>query len=543
MRVLFPLKGVRTLGILSDLKMYSRFAWGLRGFLKHTLTLEEAKAIIKRRMEERETNFLRLVRKGIFGYPKSPYLPLMKMARCEMGDIEDMVRNKGLEDTLRALREAGVYITFEESKGREPIVRNGKVFPVKAHDFDNPFLNHYYQGTTGGTTGAGTRVDTDLDYIADRAPDIMVGRSAHDILNKPTAIWRGILPDSTGLIAALTLARYGNIPDKWFIPITSREFKPPLKHHLAAQTTLMMGRLFGVSLPRPEPVPLDQAIIISRWIAETLKTDSACLIGTNVSLALRVCIAAREQGLNLKGTTFTGAGEPPTTTKVNIINSMGACYVPNYSTVETLYVGTGCAQPTDCNDIHLYKDALALIQYPREVPGSEVIVNAFHFTTLLLTAPKLMLNVESDDYGIIENRSCGCPLEAYGFTDHLRHIQSFRKLTSEGVTLIGSEMIRILEEVLPSRFGGSPLDYQLTEEEDENGFTRLCLSVSPKVQIADESKVIEAVLGAMEQSSMAANLARAFWGQAKTLRIKRMEPIWTARGKFMPLHLTRSFEK
>jgi hypothetical protein len=80
--------------------MYGRFAWGLRGFLKHTLTLEEAKAIIKKRMEEREINFLRLVRKGIFGYPKSPYLPLMKLAQCEMGDIENMVKTKGLEGTF-----------------------------------------------------------------------------------------------------------------------------------------------------------------------------------------------------------------------------------------------------------------------------------------------------------------------------------------------------------------------------------------------------------------------------------------------------------
>ncbi len=523
--------------------MYSRFIWGLRGFLKHTLTLEEAKAIVKKRMEEREANFLRLVRRGIFGYPKSPYLPLLKLAQCEMGDIENMVRDKGLEGALQALREAGVYITFEEFKGREPIVRDNKVIPTKIHDFDNPFLSNYFRGETGGTTGAGTRVDMDLDYIADRAPDIMLGRSAHGILNKPTAIWRGILPDSTGLIAALILVRYGNIPDKWFTPITSQEFNPPLKHRLATQTTLMMGRLFGVPLPRPEPVPLDHSMIVAHWIAETLKTHSACVVGTNVSLALRVCIAAREEGLNLKGTTFTGAGEPPTPTKLSMINSMGACYVPNYTTVETLYVGTGCAQPADCNDIHLYKDALALIQYPREVPGSEVIVNAFHFTTLLLTAPKLMLNVESDDYGIVEKRSCGCPLEAYGFTDHIRHIQSFRKLTSEGVTLIGSEMIRILEEVLPSRFGGSPLDYQLIEEEDENGFTRLSLSVSPRVPIADESKVIEAILGAMEQSSTAANLARAFWGQAKTLRIKRMEPIWTARGKLMPLHLERGTKR
>ena len=203
----------------------------------------------------------------------------------------------------------------------------------------------------------------------------------------------------------------------------------------------------------------------------------------------------------------------------------------------------GCFRPADSNDVHFFKDGLALIQFPRQVPGSEITVDAFHFTTLLLTAPKLMLNVESDDYGIIETRSCGCPLESYGYTDHLRDIHSFRKLTTEGVTLVGSEMVQILEEVLPAKFGGSPLDYQLAEEEDEQGFTRLNLLISPKVKLADEATVIEAVLQAMGRGSIGADLAHSLWGQAKTLRVKRMEPVWTARGKLMPLHLARRAER
>jgi hypothetical protein len=154
-----------------------------------------------------------------------------------------------------------------------------------------------------------------------------------------------------------------------------------------------------------------------------------------------------------------------------------------------------------------------------------------------------MLNVESDDYGVIERRSCGCPLESYGFTEHVRHIRSFRKLTGEGVTLVGSEMTRILEEMLPARFGGSPLDYQLLEEEDEAGFTRLSLLVSPKIRIEDEKEVIEVVLEALGRGSVAADMARAIWSQAKTLRVKRMEPIWTAQGKLMPLHMKRHSEE
>ena len=200
------------MNILADLKMYGRFAWGLRGFLRHTISLEEAKAIVQKRMAEREENFLRLVRKGIFGYPKSPCLPLLKLARCEMGDIENMVRDKGLEGTLRALREAGVYVTFDEFKGREPIVRKDQVTFVRDHDFDNPFLSHYYLGETGGTTGAGTRIVIELDHLAAQAPLIMLSYDVHNVLHIPMAIWLGILPDASGINNILRCVRFGKIP-------------------------------------------------------------------------------------------------------------------------------------------------------------------------------------------------------------------------------------------------------------------------------------------------------------------------------------------
>ena len=527
------------MSILGDMKMYARFAWGLRGFLRHTITLEEARAIVRRRMEERETNFLRLVEKGIFGYPRSPYLPLLKLAQVELGDIQNMVRDKGLEDTLRALREAGVYVTFEEFKGREPIVRHGQEIRVQAHGFDNPYLKHYYYTQSGGTTGVGTRVSTDLDHLAAQAPNIMLTHEAHGVLNVPMAIWTGSLPDSSGFNCILRRVRFGQVLQKWFSPVMARDFRPSLKNRLATQYIVTVGRLLGAQIPCPEPVSLDQAAVVARWVASTLKAHGACLILTHVSKALRLCLAAREGGLDLTGAVLWGGGEPPTPVKIRQITQVGTRWMSGYWFTEVGAVGMGCARPVDENDIHLFKDCLALIQCPRQVPGTDIIVDAFHFTSLLPTAPKLMLNVESDDYGVIESRSCGCPLEAYGFTEHLRHIRSFRKLTGEGVTLVGSEMIHILEEVLPARFGGSPLDYQLLEEEDESGFTRLSLLISPRIEIADETAVIEAMLEALGQSSVAADLARAIWSQAEALQVKREEPIWTARGKLMPLHVQR----
>ena len=525
--------------LLDDMKNYGRFAFGLRDFLHRRISPAEAQAIVQRRMIERDTNFLRLMEKGIFGYSKSPYRPLLKLAGCELGDLRNMVRARGLEGTLHELREAGVYITFEEFKGRKPLVRNGKTFNIRPRQFDNPHLIRHYHATTGGTTGPGTRIEIDLDHLEAIAPHFLLEHLTHGALNTPTGIWFGPLPDPTAVVSILTRSCYGEIPAKWFSPVSDHDPKPPLKYRLASKGIIIAGRLFGVPIPRPEPVRLDQAVIIARWATKMVEDHGACLITTHVSKALRICIAALEEGLDLTHVTMVGGGEPPSPVILQVMNRTGARWVPKYFLNEVGAVGLACAQPVDQNDVHFLKDALALIQCPRQVPGTEITVQAFNFTTLLPSAPKLLLNVESDDYGIIETRSCGCPLEAYGYTEHLRKIYSFSKLTGEGVTLVGSEMLRILEEVLPSRFGGSPLDYQLLEELDQKGFTRLRLIVSPKIHIRDESEVIETVLEAMKQTDMAMRLASELWKQAATLRVKRQEPVWTAGGKFMPLHKTK----
>jgi hypothetical protein len=255
-------------------------------------------------------------------------------------------------------------------------------------------------------------------------------------------------------------------------------------------------------------------------------------------MAMRICLAASEGGLNLTGATFMGGGEPPTPAKVREITRTGARFVPVYAISELGQVGIGCARPADSNDLHFFKDAFALIQHPRVMPGTTSTVNAFYFSSLLPSAPKILMNVESDDYGLLENRSCGCSLEKYGFTEHLSNIFSFSKLNVEGMTLLGSRMIHILEDILPRRFGGSPLDYQLLEEEDDRGFTKLSLIVSPKVLVSDEREIIKTVLKALGDHP-SVNSLRSIWGQAGTLQVKRMEPVVTSRGKLMPLHMTQ----
>jgi len=548
-----PLRGVRLsqaeeserfaiitpMGFLKQLQMYARYGMGLPGFLRRTITLADAEALVRRGIEQRDENFLSLIERGVFGYPQSPHARLMRLARCEMGDLRDMVRRQGLRPALRSLREAGVYVSFEEFKGRTPIVRHGESFLAESGDFDNPLLRSGYQTTTGGSTGVGMRQQQDLEHHAMQSAHLMLHFDAHGVLDCPFAVWRGTLPDNSGMNNVLRSAHHGRIVEKWYSPRELDEKPPEFRFLVGTYGTVLISHLVGRGLPWPRKVPIGQAIVLAEWMRDRLKSHGVCLVSTSVSRALRVSIAAREAGIDLSGGAFLIAGEPPSPAKVAGIVASGARILTNYGFSEGGRVAVGCANPSSATDMHVLRDAFEVTPWERQVPGTDAVVSALNVTSLLLTTPKILLNAEMDDYGVVEDRPCGCPLERLGYQQHLSEVHSFRKLTGEGVTLVGSDMLDILERVLPARFGGSALDYQLLEEEDEKGFTRLSLLISPRVQIADESEVVPAILAALDQSSIMGSGTRAIWAQAGTLRVQRREPILTGRGKLMPLHLER----
>ncbi len=519
---------------LAYAKMFAELPLALRRFARRRLSLDEAKDIIRERMAHREERFLHMLASNIYGYPASPYLPMLEMAGCEMGDLRQMVKRRGLEDTLRSLRNAGVYVTFEEFKGRKPMTRDGRKIAVTPRDFDNPFARRHFAFQTGGSTGVASSVAVDLDHIAERAPHDAVTLAAHGLRGVPSALWRGIIPDST-LGAILRRAYVGELPVRWFSHLGWRDSKHWLKYGAASCYVILLTRLLGMPMPLPEPTYVDQAAVVARWMSEMLKTYGQCLLYTNVSRGVRLCLAAEEAGLDLRGATIKGGGEPATSAKVRQFERAGVRYVSNYAMREAGSLASGCARPADGSDVHLFKDAYALITHPYEVNEAGVTLPAFNLTALLPTAPKVMLNVQMDDCGIVEERHCGCELESYGYTTHLRQIRSYSKLTGEGVTLIGTEMVRILEEVLPARFGGTPLDYQMMEQEDTDGFTRLYLVISPRVEISDEAAVVSALLQTLRESSAMADAARTVWQDARTIRVRRTEPVWTDFGKLAPL--------
>ena len=112
-----------------------------------------------------------------------------------------------------------------------------------------------------------------------------------------------------------------------------------------------------------------------------------------------------------------------------------------------------------------------------------------------------------------------------------------RELTGEGVTLVGSDMVRVLEEVLPARFGGGPHDFQLLEEVGADGLSKLVLLADPRLDLPSEGVLVEAALQAIAASSDAGGLASSLWRQARTLHVRRERPRLTDRGKFLPIRV------
>lgn len=518
------------------------FLRGVHSYLKQRLTPSEARQTVAHRMRRREEAFLKVAKRRIYGFPGSPYLPLLKEAGCSFTDLEELVRRDGLENALHRLRENGVYITFEEFKGREPVKRSGvKSYGVTANNFDNPALGPGYTISTSGSSGAGVRVTLSLDHVGSEALYDCIYADILDLSAAPKVLWFQSFPGFLGPRHLLRSARAG-FPLVYLCDPKAVELTSPLR---LAQQTLYRKAFFkilhwhGANYPKPEPYPIAEPALLARRLHALLTEHGQCFFRSYASMVLRVCLAANELGLDLSGVTFSGGGEPVTPAKVRTVKSTGAAFYPIYSCSDTGIIGNGCLNPEGSNDVHLHSDALALIQAKRRVPGPDVDVNAFYFTSLLPSAPKILLNVESDDYGLVDQRDCGCPLFQLGFTTHVRDIRSFSKLTGLGVSLVGSDAIRVLEESLPTRFGGSPLDYQLAEEEDAQGRTSVCLLVAPLIDLPSEQQVKDFFFQALESDNVANPFAAGQWKKGDIFKIKRQAPQWVGRGKLLPLHVRR----
>jgi hypothetical protein len=531
------------------MKKYLRFVSGLPKFFKNRISpeeaLEQARKVLKERVSRRQDNFLRLTERGIFDYPSSPYLPLLRNRKIGLEDIKKWVGSDGIEQTLLKLQSEGICFTVDEFKGKTKVEREGLKFEVNEKAFDNPFVSEAYEVRSGATRSAGTRIRIDFDYLIQRSLYDAFILNLHDSLTSPIANWFPVFPGAPGINSSLRFARIGNPPEKWFSQVKKSNLKVNWEKRWGVRYIFFMSHLMGVPLAKPEFINLNKAYDVARWAASMLNEHPNCVIYTFASSAVRVCMAAQEAGLNIRGTRFLVTGEPLTPQKKKEIMDTGGRAVPIYGISEAGVIAAGCPQPyPDSDSCHFLKDTNAVITHRLLPAHSDAEVDSFLFTSLLYESPKILLNVGMGDYGKVWNEPCSCEFGRLGFDVHVSRIRSYEKLTGEGVTFVDTDFINIIEKELPRRYGGQSTDYQLVEEEDVRGLTRLKLLISPRVGNVDEQEVVETFIQLLKMSECSpeswTQSGSDIWAQARTLRVKRGYPIPTRSGKILPFHIVRS---
>jgi hypothetical protein len=157
------------------------------------------------------------------------------------------------------------------------------------------------------------------------------------------------------------------------------------------------------------------------------------------------------------------------------------------------------------------------------------------FTNLLPFATRFLINAEMDDAGIIEPATCKCAFAAAGLNLRIRDIFSYGKLTGQGITLMGSDIVRILESAMPQRFGGGPGDYQLVEHDGARQ-TQLVLRISPRVGVTAKEEVRSFFLDEVRRC-YGGSLAARQWQHSEGVEVAIEEPAVTSNGKVLSLHM------
>ncbi len=529
----------------SHLRSANPAAWpplasSLREFFRERVTVERAEEEIKKALDHRERSFLELARTRIYECPDSPYLKLLRIAGCEFSDLQMSVRRHGVEGALERLAREGVYLTSDEFKGKREVARAGHAFRVSPDRFERRDAPSGFATISSGTRNRPVRSFIPLDWLAARTWAVGVFFSAHDLFSYSHAVYDAILPGSSAVNHLLINARLGKRTDRWFArKIPTPTWLDATYHYLTTYVIVLAGKGFGPGFPRPEFIEIADLHRIVRWISETKRRGGACYITTISSSASRIAQVAAEMGVSLEGTKFNVAGEPFTEAKHEAIKRVGASATSRYAYGGGMNVGFGCANPLHRDEIHVNQHLLAVISHTRPLSGGASPIYPLLCSTVHPTAPRLLLNVENGDYVTLEKRSCGCALERVGLTLHLHGIRSFEKFTSEGMNYFYGDLYELFEKTLPAEFGGGPGDYQLVEEEDGTGQTRLTLVVHPEVGQVDEERLLARLREALEEGSWGNRFQSTLWQAAETFRLARRVPHASPRGKILPLHFPK----
>jgi hypothetical protein len=454
---------------------------------------------------------------------------------CEWEDLQKLVNQDGLEGALQQLLDQGVYLTIDEYKGRQPVVRGSDRFDVSPSQLYNPLVSPELAVRTSGSRGAPTAIPLSVKQMRESAHDFYLYLHARGGLGWSTAVW--LTPGSSSMGIVLRYAMSGVVPTRWFSQVDPGAAGLHPRYAWSARVTRLAGMLAGRSIPSPEYVPVRDPEPIARWLAAELREGRTPHIRTFASGAVAIAQAADCAGISIVGSQFTVTGEPVTPQRMAVLQAAGTNALPQYALMEAGPVGYGCLAGQAADDVHVCEHNLALIQPGQSSAEWGLPAQGLFVTSLSPSARLILLNVSTGDQAELRRRECGCPLEQVGWLTHLHTIRSFEKLTAAGMTFADADVIRVLEHVLPARFGGGPTDYQLQEVEGESGRPRLHLVVNPSVGDLDEAALSGAFLDAIGNGSGPERIMGQAWHEWDAVQVVRARPAATGTGKVLHLHV------
>lgn len=515
-----------------EIRYYSRWAWGIRQYLNST-PIADPEAEIRRRLATRESGFLDLVEKGIFQNPANPFYTMFQMAGCTHGDLAAEVRQHGLEPTLRRLRDAGVYLTHDEFKAKTPIVRGGRHIPSHDASFRNPQVaGALSEGISSGSRSKGTRSPRALGRLLYREAHFRIRNREFGLFNRLRIELKPILPSGTGLGPGQRGQREGCPVDRWFA--VGGGLRDSGHYRFVTHCMVWWTRMLGVPAPLPTYLPPNDFGIVAEYIARRKREGLPVAVHGFTSPAVRTAAAAAEAGLDISGTMFFVAGEALTDAKRATIEKTGSEVYTAYPITEVGPVGHACRQMKAGNRVHYFEDIVAAYVYRRRHHLVDTDVNALQFTSLLPFCPHVVVNAEMDDAGVIGPADCDCEYSRLGLTRQVSEIFSFGKLTGQGMTLVGTDLQKLLEDVLPAKLGGAPGDYQLVEQEGASQ-TQVTLRVSPRIG-ATPDRIRQCFLQELK-AYYGGSLAARMWSHAEGVQVSIGPPYATRTGKIHSLHL------
>lgn len=507
-------------------------AAGLPGMVRPRV-LPDPYAALRDQLENREARFLAQLRALVFDNPGHPYHTMFELAGCAFADVEAGLRRDGLEATLAALQKGGVYLLHDELKGRQPIVRQGREIPATPASFLKAGAGGAWVSRSGGSRSAGTPTPQNTRYRSYRNcyEDLMAHE--HAWAEREAALLLPILPAPYGFTRSANMARVGAPPRRWFA-VGGQDLGTVRPYQWATRFLAAESRLLGAHVPQPEYLPDGDFTPVLGFLREALDRRGKALLWGIVSQCVRVAAAALERDMRLDGVDFVVGGETLSPAKRELIEQAGGRVFPTYIASEIGTIGYACRQ-MEGNCVHAFTDNAAVIGVERAAPLTEARVNSLHFTTLLPENPRLLINAEMDDHGTVGPARCDCTFSRAGFHVQIDNIYSFSKLTGYGTTLVGGDLLQVLEEILPRRFQGAPTDFQLIEREARKQ-TELVLRVHPRLARADSAEVERVFLDEVRRM-YGGSLTVREWTHGRAFRVEREAPAATPSGKILALHL------